>query len=573
MEGDMSCCPILGLRRSENGVKHLNIPRAGFFAPLRMTVVIFRVASHYKARNEDYVIEEKQGMRMRLRHIVATMALLVAAAALLAAAVGAAPDEQTAAPQVQALPPGRYPSPNERIGVGLVWGVADITSYDVAQLEAGWYADWAYRPNPPHPNGMDYGPLIPTGPGQYPPNWDALTKSVQRNPGQVWMVGNEPEAVFQENHTPAEYAQIYHDVYTHIKAVDATATVAIGGVILPSPLRLQWLDMVLQAYQARYGVPMPVDVWNTHMQIVNEVSCEYDASNCWGAEIPAGITANFGITMTLPDNANYDLFVGLVRDMRTWMNARGFRDKPLVISEYGVLLPSDYLCDGCSENPALGDAIVSSFMTRTFEHMLNTVDLALGYPADANRLVQRWLWYTLNDRPYDFATGAGFNGALFDWRDKVYPGTLTDFGRVFKSYVSPLKVPYVDLKPTGLRAAGASGMFTLTATVANIGNSGASAVKVRLYAGDPATGGIRVGSDAVIPSLGIRHSSPGTAQFVFAPPPHLMTQVFFAVVDPDNAVVESDKSNNSASYVIQLRDYSNRVLLPLITKNFTFGAN
>ena len=377
-----------------------------------------------------------------MRHHV--LALLLMAGATLAILVMGTATPGLASPGVTAVAPSGVPTPslyawpNQRVGVGLVRTYGDITTYDVTRLGAGWYADWTTRLDPPHPNGMEFVQLISTADAAFPPNWTTLGQRIAANPGSTWIIGNEPEAAFQENHTPAEYAMMYHDIHTFVKGADPTAQVAIAGVIIPSPLRLQWLDMVLSEYETRYGVPMPVDVWNTHMQIVQEVSCSYDPSNCWGAEIPAGISATHGITMNISDNASYDLFVQLTLAMRTWMNDRGFRDKPLIISEYGVLFPSSYLCDECGENPALGDVIVASFMTRTFSYMLNTTDPTIGMPADGNRLVQRWMWYTLNDQPYNFETGLGFNGGLFDYRDNVYPGTITYFGRVFADFVRPL---------------------------------------------------------------------------------------------------------------------------------------
>jgi len=514
-------------------------------------------------------------MHTSLRKALVIGLVGMAAALLLAGTLWATPvaaEQPPAAPEPQATPSSLYVSPNERIGVGLVWGVADITTYDMTKIDAGWFADWAYRLNPPHPNGMDYQPLVPTGRSSYPPNWWWMAERILNNPGQLWIVGNEPEAPFMENYTPAQYAVIYHDVYSFIKNIDPTAKVTIGGVIQPSPLRLQWLDILWQEYQTRYGVTLPLDAMNTHMQILNEVSCNYDPYNCWGAEIPAGVTANYGITMTLSDNANYDIFARFLRDLREWMSDRGLRDLPLIISEYGVLLPSDYLCDGCGENPALGDAIVASFMTRTFDLMLNATDPTIGMPADGNRLAQRWMWYTLNDRPYDFETGGGFNGALFDYRDTTYPGTLTYFGKIFGDFVKPLKVPYVDLKPAGLVVGARVGDdITLTAKVANMGNTPTSTIVVRLYDGDPSAGGELVGSD-IVADVGIRHAAPGLASFAFTATPDMVKKTFYVVIDPGNAIGESDEGNNSAAYSVRLRDYENRVYLPVITSSYRFNA-
>ena len=51
------------------------------------------------------------------------------------------------------------------------------------------------------------------------------------------------------------------------------------------------------------------------------------------------------------------------------------------------------------------------------------------------------MWYTLNDKPYDFDTGGGFNGGLFDWHEYHLPRHVTKFGKVFSDFVAPLKVP------------------------------------------------------------------------------------------------------------------------------------
>lgn len=52
---------------------------------------------------------------------------------------------------------------------------------------------------------------------------------------------------------------------------------------------------------------MPVDGWSIHNFILNEVSCDYDPGNCWGAGIPPGINADVGEVLDVQDNDNMDL--------------------------------------------------------------------------------------------------------------------------------------------------------------------------------------------------------------------------------------------------------------------------
>jgi hypothetical protein len=331
-----------------------------------------------------------------------------------------------------------YAAVNERFGVGLNPGIpvsedgtvrgAKITDYDVSALHLGWYSDWRTDPNPMRPDGIKYAQLVLVRPTSYPTNTLHITETVTANPGSLWIIGNEPEAKYgQGKRRPDEYAEIYHRMYTLIKGLDPTAQIAIGGVVEPTPLRLQWLDEVLSVYLARCGVPMPVDVWNIHMQILQEKAGE------WGAGIPAGMDASEGRLYSLTDNANPEAFRQLVTEFRQWMKTKGFQNKPLIISEYGVLMPSTYLVEGGDQ--AEGDQKVVDFMRGTFDYLVNARDPDLGYPSDGNRLVQQWLWYSLNDQPYDPATGWGFNGSLFSYLD---PEQITQFGEAFRTYMNVL---------------------------------------------------------------------------------------------------------------------------------------
>ncbi len=327
-------------------------------------------------------------------------------------------------------------SVQERFGVGVARQYGDIIDYDVASLHIGWYSDWSYNAQPQRPGGIEYVQLVRTQPDGAAPDWDVLSAAVRSNPGADWLIGNEPDARpgVQDSQPAASYAKAYHDVYTFIKDQDPTAQVGPGGVIQPTPLRLRYMDMVLAAYEEQYGAPFPADVWSTHVQILQESREE------WGAGIPQGIADATGRLYSIQDNAGTLIFQQLVRELRAWMAARGMRNKPLIISEFGVLMPSLYLCY-CYDHAA-GDAIVASFMRRSFDFLLNARDPDLGYPADQNRLVQRWSWYSLNDKLYDVPPyGEGYNGSLYDFSQRQFPGRLTVFGRVFMDYMHRLLLP------------------------------------------------------------------------------------------------------------------------------------
>jgi len=329
-----------------------------------------------------------------------------------------------------------YPFPLDRFGINVALEYGEVTHYDVGRLRVGWYLDYRFRERAARPHGMQYAQVVRVRDIAIPLDqegceafWEAsgLGRAVEANPGVLWLIGNEPDTQEQDERFPADYAAIYHCLYYFIKGRDPTARLAAPNIVQPTPLRLQWLDMVLYEYQAAYGQRMPVDVWSIHNQILRE------DRHGWGCGIPPGISADQGMLYSVYDNANIGIFRQHVLHFRQWMRARGEREKPLIISEYGVLMPSEYLGGG---DPQYGDEVVKAFMRDSFDYLLSAADELLGYSADGHRLVQQWAWYSLNDKIIDLETFVGYNGSLFDWRYPHYPGVITQFGLEFARYTS-----------------------------------------------------------------------------------------------------------------------------------------
>lgn len=305
--------------------------------------------------------------------------------------------------------PASPPAGRDRFGVGVPR--RPITNYPASLLGIGWYLNWGVAAYPARPNGADFWQMIRVSESGYSPGADAIRQAAAANPGSVWLIGNEPDVLWQDNTTPGRYAQLYHDLYTLLKEADPACRVAIAGVSQPTPLRLAYLDRILSAYQAGYGQPIPVDVWNVHNFILRE---ERDS---WGVGIPPGINASAGKLYDIDDHDNLQYFRQQIVDFRRWLAERGQRDKPLVVSEYGLLMPSDYGFD--TER-------VRTFMTASFDYFLTAADGSIGYPQDNNRLVQWWCWYSLSDTVYD-------TGNLVD----PYTGSVTPLGFAFANYNSP----------------------------------------------------------------------------------------------------------------------------------------
>lgn len=338
---------------------------------------------------------------------------------------------------------------------------------DVRVLNAGWYVDWIVNSNPVRPGGMEYMPMVRVhqklacGIGvtadrekcpylneyEYSPNASAITAFAQANPGSTWLLGNEMDRVDwpgggrQDEMQPTLYPVFYKEVYDIIKAADPTAKVAIGGVIQATPLRLQYLTTIWDTYKQLYGSDMPVDVWNVHNFINAEFCQKEDIAGgkeliCYGGAIPPGsntlIGAYYGEDWRHIDRVTFD---AQIRAMRQWMKDRGQQEKPLIITEYGVLYkkigdcPQPLPGGGCGDpnwvdltNPQ----VIQDFMLWTFDYFADTKDCAIGYVADDCRLVQRWAWFSLENVGWDF----NLHGMLFDHNVKQ----LAPAGERFRQY-------------------------------------------------------------------------------------------------------------------------------------------
>jgi hypothetical protein len=288
--------------------------------------------------------------------------------------------------------------------------------YEWPAARPGWYLNWEvnvrqreqlfglwrqpYMRLPDARLAMEFTPMVRMRSGRLYPPTGVLRELAAQNPGLTWLIGNEPDVRWQDNTTPEMYAIAYHRAYTAIKAGDPTAQVAVAGLSQITPLRLTYLTRMWDFYQKLYGVAMPVDVWNMHAFVLREERV------AWGVNIPPGFEIEpRGRLWEVEDHDNLSLIEEQIRAMRGWMVERGQQDKPLWITEYGILMPEEYGFDA---------ERVISFMLGSFELFLNLRDDQLGYPADDHRLVQRWNWYPTRDSRYSA-------GNLFDNYGRVTP--------------------------------------------------------------------------------------------------------------------------------------------------------
>lgn len=450
------------------------------------------------------------------------------------------------------------PAPLCRFGVNAPQSIAP---YDVSPLRVGWYLTYGASATPARPGGIEYQPLITlkqTGPDSYTaaPSGAALDAVIAANPGAVWYIGNEPDRrVFQNDMEPQVYARAYHDLYTYIKAADPTARIFAGSIVQPTPVRLKYLDLILDAYRTLYGEQMPVDGWSIHNFILNEASCDYfPPSQCWGAEIPPGVDEKEGLRVDVQDNDNFTLFVQQIERFRQWTTDRGYQGVPVYLSEYGVLMPANY-----GFIPDFTPERVNAFMNKTFDYLLTASDPVHGDPNDGGRLIQRFSWFSTDETQ--------FNGRLFDPDTKQ----RTPIGDNYAAYTAPIAEAAdfypsrIDVDPTPPILSMTPVTLTLKATLANSGNTlAAYDVTVRFYDGDPNNGGKQIGTDQNVSLAGCGDNKTAQVTWTNVPPGAHPVWVTVTPVDGNAPESDGDKANNTASRLILIATHD--LYMPVIAR-------
>lgn len=376
----------------------------------------------------------------------------------------------------------------DRLGFGLNYAGTPLLFPDIRTLNAGWYNNWSTRITPVRPYGMEfvqtvrvhqkiderfeYAPGVPCAIGmtadrticpyrgseyEFQPEPDVIRRAAIKNPGSIWVIGNEMERSDwnggrMDEMLPEVYARAYHYLRGKIKEADPTARIAIGGVIQFTPLRRQYLDRVWNEYRRLYGHDMPVDVWNVHNFIGAEYCIADDPETPRVEYVCKGMGRPVGTTVTGSDRPSYEgrdnlhidraTFERQIRDFRAWMKAKGQMNKDLIVTEYGVLYTT--LCN--QENSTerrecrewyedrggyvdLEDPqLIHEFMIWTFDFFTTEADCNLS-GADDCLLVQKWAWFSLQQHDGDVNP----HGPLYT---SIYEGTpqMTEAGRLFRSF-------------------------------------------------------------------------------------------------------------------------------------------
>lgn len=184
------------------------------------------------------------------------------------------------------------------------------------------------------------------------------------------------------------------------------------------------------------------------------------------------------IVQTVDGYTDLSLIDEQLRAFRRWMKDHGQQHKPLINSEFGMLLTKEH---------GIGYVETRDYMLGVFEYFMNSaIDPELGHPGDGNRLLQEWFWYILAK---DVSHGEEFNTDLFDSDTKQ----ILPLGRDYSAFVRGLRTGYTDLETTFLSATptwplfqGQAAHVQIQGAVRNRGNTPAGSFRILLTENDSA---------------------------------------------------------------------------------------
>lgn len=259
-------------------------------------------------------------------------------------------------------------------GHGVCIGYGPRAGDELAELGVAWYTDWTFA----SPDVPGYRRLYVVSPRS---SLVKLAQAARERRGAWWAIGNEPNDRHQDNQTPAEYVAFFERAAEVIRQADPSARILSAGI---ANADWAWAQAFRDEHNRLTGRYPDLDGWNIHNYLLEDDQDPYDIGE----------------------------FKRRIAAFRVWMDQIGDGDKPLILSEFGVLYGA-----GCCERPIDPPERGVAFMVETVTW------LARG------NLVQAWAWFMTNSGKMQF------NGDLFD-----ASGALTSFGMTYRDLVGALAV-------------------------------------------------------------------------------------------------------------------------------------
>ena len=254
-------------------------------------------------------------------------------------------------------------------GVGLALEYEPSLDAPLDDIGPIWYMDWHWAT--PNVRGHERLYMIPCAQVRGHRGRIPWTMSVSGD--AWWSLGNEPNDPNQDDVSAEEYAELYH-IFEGWSRTARRVHIVPAGI---ANADWQWAQAFREAYYERYERYPRVDAWNIHNYILEPGLDPYDVEE----------------------------FQRRIQDFRAWMDRIGDGDKPLFLTEFGVLYG-----DGCCGRPVDPPEKIQAFMTETVRWLLES------------EAVTAWAWFSTRCEH--------LNGDLM-----TQTGELTDLGLVYRELV------------------------------------------------------------------------------------------------------------------------------------------
>ncbi len=199
----------------------------------------------------------------------------------------------------------------DRYGVIMNTGAQTDEAWFLQNLGMQWYLDFN-RAIDTIPPGKKKLLFVPGPPG---PSAQELQAVAQAAPGSVWYVIGEPNRMFP---VTSQLVTQWRDLYQRIKSADPTAKVTSPSVLNWDftcygcggyQSGHSWMQQFIDEYQRQFHAPPPFDIW----------AIDTYPLDWWN--IPT---------------TNENIVIDQVKDMRSYMDANGFQNKPIWVTELSM---------------------------------------------------------------------------------------------------------------------------------------------------------------------------------------------------------------------------------------------
>jgi hypothetical protein len=254
-------------------------------------------------------------------------------------------------------------------GLGVAIEYEPSLSAPLDKLGPVWYMDWRWEP--PAIEGHDRLYVIRCW--QVKPDRGAIERAMRASAPAWWSLGNEPNDPNQDNVSVEEYAELYRE-FESWASQSPGVHIASAGI---ANADWQWAEAFREAFRVKYGRYPRIDAWNIHNYVLEPEFDPYDVTE----------------------------FQQRILAFRHWMESIGDGDKPLFLTEFGVLYG-----DGCCGRPVDPPDRLQAFMSQSINWMIES------------QAIDCWAWFSSRCEL--------FNGDLM-----TADGQLTELGIAYRGLI------------------------------------------------------------------------------------------------------------------------------------------